>query len=1021
MTNKPETEGTFRQKLLMVITALVVPSAAGLTFRQFVARAPWRAGVLLVLYEILLMFLAFLSKIWNRLEGHWVDKISAALIGALTRTFTLYERRYLRHLKYIHRFFDVKGLGTQGIFTLHMEQVFVDLSIVPQPPHNVTGSPLGNLSEIIPGRRYSIRDFLVRERLRNPNLAILGPPGSGKTTLLKHVTLTLAGNKIPKKFRRTPVLIYLRETVDAITRGEDLGLVAEFVANKIHTQAPVGWFESKLKRGKCVVMFDGLDEIPSPDVRRTVSRWVDTQIKKYPVNRYMLTSRPFGYRSNPIEGLTVFEVRPFSADQVRRFVHNWYLANESAAAGDTTDAGVKMVAAKGADDLLTRIRKNQDLADLAVNPLLLTMIATVHRFKSSLPGKRVELYAEICDVFLGNRQRAKGIEPADTDLTPAQKRRVLEPLAYEMMVKRVREIGREEALDAIRPTLRLVSRKITPDQFFKDVEELSGVLLEREHSVYSFAHLTFQEYLAAAHIRSHRLEAEVLSRIDDSWWHETLRLYSAQGDASPIIRACLSGEQPTIEALTLATQCMEEAFEVNPDVALRLESVLSKAKALDAQRLLARQRLKLRIRKLMRSDETHLVDDSLVTSAEYLIFLDECSSNGVDRRPDHWISQEDDAENAARPIEGVRRGDAEAFCMWLSERESSGCLFRIPTFQETVASPLNLTSHKTPLRYWATDKGEKILVSATEFGAPYFPDLLHRTEEDLGLILRDDLILAGGVEWMRELWNVNRLRLSARDRISNSLKMGPDIDLDGLTGPHSWKMPRTSGGLLSRVALLALRSELGRQTDDSLTEEFITTAKQYCKAAANNEDALGALTIGRLIKINPHLDRVAPPGSILAESVKSVFDTLADHRNRLGTTGAPLQGKYFRGQVAANLVLPLLGDHFSASRPATAYTSYREGTSDNAVTRRSLLRFLCLVACWPLISQDKSKHDARDSDTQSSEALARFLLQVFVDLTILEERINGLAPATEGIRAVRERSLEALSAAFLAENKIDVP
>ena len=72
-----------------------------------------------------------------------------------------------------------------------------------------------------------------------------------------------------------------------------------------------------------------------------------------------------------------------------------------------------------------------------MNPLLLTLIATVHRYRSQLPGRRVELYAEICDVFLGKRQQAKDLE---LDLTPAQKVRVLRVLAYEMMCREVREI-----------------------------------------------------------------------------------------------------------------------------------------------------------------------------------------------------------------------------------------------------------------------------------------------------------------------------------------------------------------------------------------------------------------------------------------------------------------------------------------------------------------------------------------------------------------------------------------------------
>lgn len=41
---------------------------------------------------------------------------------------------------------------------------------------------------------------------------------------------------------------------------------------------------------------------------------------------------------------------------------------------------------------MRRLNDSDVLTELAVNPLLLTMIATVHKFRSRLPGRRVELY-----------------------------------------------------------------------------------------------------------------------------------------------------------------------------------------------------------------------------------------------------------------------------------------------------------------------------------------------------------------------------------------------------------------------------------------------------------------------------------------------------------------------------------------------------------------------------------------------------------------------------------------------------
>jgi hypothetical protein len=127
-----------------------------------------------------------------------------------------------------------------------------------------------------------------------------------------------------------------------------------------------------------------------------------------------------------------------------------------------------MEADKGAKDLLARLRVSPTMQELAVNPLLLTLIATVHRYRSELPGRRVELYAEICEVFLGKRQAARGLE---LDMTPAQKIRVLRVLAYKMMCGGAREIPAGQAASIISGTLKLVAPAAEPLRFLQTIEE----------------------------------------------------------------------------------------------------------------------------------------------------------------------------------------------------------------------------------------------------------------------------------------------------------------------------------------------------------------------------------------------------------------------------------------------------------------------------------------------------------------------------------------------------------------------
>src|ERR1700682_2128016 len=135
------------------------------------------------------------------------------------------------------------------------------------------------------------------------------------------------------------------------------------------------------------------------------------------------------------------------------------------------------------------------------------MIAIVHRYGGGgkLPEKRVSLYADICKVFLGKRQEAKGQQ---LELKPEQMQLVLEPLAYYMMQSGIRDITLEQVSTIIQEPLGLVNAQLSGADFLKLVENVSGLLLERENGIYSFAHVTFQKYLTAIYIH----EQEVRKR-----------------------------------------------------------------------------------------------------------------------------------------------------------------------------------------------------------------------------------------------------------------------------------------------------------------------------------------------------------------------------------------------------------------------------------------------------------------------------------------------------------------------------
>lgn len=312
------------------------------------------------------------------------------------------------------------------------------------------------------------------------------------------------------------------------------------------------------------------------------------------------------------------------------------------------------------------------------------------------------LYAEICEVFLGKRQQARGVPP---ELSPAQSVQVLQVLAYQMMLKGVNTISRREALEIIKEPLQLVSQSLQPAHFLQMVENRSGLLLEREHEMYSFAHLTFQEYLAAVATRENGIEQVLISHLEESWWYETIRLYCAQADATTIIAACLQTAHPSISALLLAIECRKEALKIHPSVSNQLDLLLERDiedADPERQRVAAEALLGKRTVNMREAESGTCKDTSLLTNAEYQVFLDEQKLQGGHYRPDHWRKERFLPGQANAPILGVRPFDVLAFCLWLSDREMQVWYYRPPRRFEYQKEE-SIDGRSTQAGYWTNE------------------------------------------------------------------------------------------------------------------------------------------------------------------------------------------------------------------------------------------------------------------------------------------------------------------------------
>lgn len=651
-----------------------------------------------------------------------------------------HQVKYFGRLIEEYRDYQIQGFKTKGPFVLDLEKVFVSLRISPQSLGNITSDMLHGGSPPNPRNIYSIWDLLAKSDEQSyKHLAVIGPPGSGKTTLLRHLTLIYAKGEqhnyyqsaqpfilhflpflnyikgirygSPHGFQNAiPIQIVLRDHVKRITTELDLTLpsLLSDLYPTVVSSSMISWVESQLLAGKCLVMLDGLDEVGDSKQRKEVSCWINKQIGNYPHSYFIVTSRPHGYQSAPIQRVRmILEVQPFNLKEVSLFIENWYLHNEIMRRLGRDDKGVRRYAKTYAKDLKMRIKRHPTLAELAINPLLLTMIAIVHDNRGALPGRRVELYAELCDVMLGRRQEAKGILG---ELSATQNQRILQVLALELMKKKVRTVRRETASHIIEERLtRIVGSDTLAVNFIKQLKNLSGLLVEREADQYEFVHKSIQEYLASVEIKESGQEELLIDNLTDQWWEETIRLFIVQAnDTNRLFQRMLTNS--TVSSLAFAYDCLNEGAEISLEHRKALKDridIALESNDIDAASLAAKVLIVQRLKYLERVDDNKWIDKGYITCAEYQLFLNDIHNGLRNYQPDHWENKKFKSNTAKEPISGIRSDDAQKFCDWLnSQYPEVGFTFRLPEPDESRLVPVK----GIQVGEWCESEKKKIVV-----------------------------------------------------------------------------------------------------------------------------------------------------------------------------------------------------------------------------------------------------------------------------------------------------------------------
>ncbi|MEQ8998276.1 MAG: NACHT domain-containing protein [Coleofasciculus sp. B1-GNL1-01] len=344
-------------------------------------------------------------------------------------------------------------------------------------------------------------------------LMVLGSPGSGKSTFLRRMGLeALKGKKGKFKHACIPVLIELK----TFNQG-DID-----IEHKIAEEFRICGFPSypaftakALEQGKLLILLDGLDEVPTERMNQVIQH-IQNFVDLHDKNRFIASCRVAAYRNN-FRRFTDVAMAEFDDDQIEKFISNWF--------GREPQTGQECWQKLNHQD-------NKAAKELTQTPLLLTLVCLLYQRSRKFPTNRATLYERALRVLLEEWAAEKGVFKDDVykGLDTKRKEMILSEIAHDAFQADHLFLPRREITDQIEELLA----EMLPDETFIDgeavlrsIEKQHGVLVQRAEGVYSFSHLTLQEYLTAQYIDDHRqIEKLVKEHLTDQRWREVFLLVS---------------------------------------------------------------------------------------------------------------------------------------------------------------------------------------------------------------------------------------------------------------------------------------------------------------------------------------------------------------------------------------------------------------------------------------------------------------------------------------------------------------
>jgi hypothetical protein len=347
------------------------------------------------------------------------------------------------------------------------------------------------------------------------HLMILGQPGAGKSTFLRKIGLEALKDKSGQvEGEYIPALLELKQFITDKVDIYDI-IQQEFIS----CQLPMAkeFTNQVLRQGQLLILLDGLDEVPNKNFKLVIDK-IQEFVKQYKQNKFVISCRTAAYRQK-FNNFKEFIIADFDDQQIQQFINNWFYSEVDKQLGT-------------ANKCWNKIKSEKATKELARTPLLLTFLCLTYDQSQYVPENRATLYFDGLNILLEKWSAEKRLpnQPISRqiDIPLEIEKIMLAEIAYNNFAANKLFFSQQEVLNQIQKSLASnvnAPKNLDPGKILDAITIEQGILVERARDVFSFSHLTLQEYLTAQYIDDHRLiEKLVTEHLTDKRWKEVFLL-----------------------------------------------------------------------------------------------------------------------------------------------------------------------------------------------------------------------------------------------------------------------------------------------------------------------------------------------------------------------------------------------------------------------------------------------------------------------------------------------------------------